>query len=30
MHFLKKLGSFHKIRDKLGAIMYGLGSLGTN
>jgi hypothetical protein len=24
----KKLGTFHKIRDKLGAIMYGLGSLG--
>jgi hypothetical protein len=30
MHSSKELGTFHKIRDKLGAIMYGLGSLGTN
>ena len=30
MHFSDKLGTFRKIRDKLGAIMYGLGSLETN
>jgi hypothetical protein len=29
-HFSEKLGTFRKIRDKLGAIMYGLGSLETN
>jgi hypothetical protein len=30
MHFSNKLGTSHKIKDKLGAIMYRLGSLGTN
>ncbi len=30
MHSSKKLGIFRKIGDELGAIMYDLGSLGTN